>query len=34
MTSRLADRLSAARRWYFVGRAAERALFQAAYEGG
>lgn len=30
MTSRLADRLSAARRRHFVGRAAERALFQSA----
>jgi len=30
MSTRLADRLSAVRRRYFVGRAAERALFQAA----
>lgn len=31
-TSRLADRLAAARRRYFVGRATERALFQSALD--
>jgi len=34
MSSRLADRLTAARRRFFVGRAAERGLFQVAMRAG